>query len=119
MKIRIKEDTIRLRLSQSEVDEIGIGNTVREATHFDTSVFQYSLSTHASDIKVTSRFDSGEIRISINSDEAKTWSQSDQVGIASHTDSKPHILIEKDFQCLTVREGEDESDLFNNPNTTC
>ncbi|MFT5513491.1 MAG: hypothetical protein ACI8SE_001899 [Bacteroidia bacterium] len=119
MKIRIKGDTIRLRLSQNEVDEIGNGNMVQEATHFGTSVFQYSLSTHSSDIKVISRFDNGEIYVSINSDEAKNWAQSDQVGIVSLTDSTPHILIEKDFQCLTVREGEDESDLFNNPNTTC
>ena len=30
-----------------------------------------------------------------------------------------YLLVEKDFQCLTERPHEDESDLFPNPNSTC
>jgi hypothetical protein len=34
-------------------------------------------------------------------------------------DAELRIVIEKDFACLTVREGEDESDNFPNPNPRC
>lgn len=119
MKIRIKGDTIRLRLSQSEVDEIGKGKTVTETTHFPKSTFKYSLALHDSDEPMSAQFDNAEICISVNRTIAKTWADSNQVGIISPSDAALNILIEKDFQCLTVRDGEDESDLFNNPNTIC
>jgi hypothetical protein len=34
-------------------------------------------------------------------------------------DAELRIVVEKDFACLTAREGEDESDNFPNPNPTC
>ncbi|MEZ4932033.1 MAG: hypothetical protein R2788_07940 [Saprospiraceae bacterium] len=53
---------------------------------------------------------------------ATDWSRSDEVGLE---DDMPlgdgnalHILVEKDFKCLTER-SEDESDLFPNPNENC
>jgi hypothetical protein len=30
-----------------------------------------------------------------------------------------HVLVEKDFQCLTPREGEDQDDMFPNPDSNC
>jgi hypothetical protein len=35
------------------------------------------------------------------------------------SDAELRIVVEKDFACLTAREGEDESDNFANPNATC
>ena len=29
------------------------------------------------------------------------------------------VLVEKDFACLTVREGEDDEDAFPNPHESC
>ena len=40
-------------------------------------------------------------------------------GEQSLGDGTLSLLIEKDFKCLTPREGEDEYDGFANPNLTC
>ena len=119
MKIRIKGDSIRLRLAQAEVDQIGANKMVSESTHFNNSTFTYSLKTHDSDAVVEATFDNNEICVSINKHVAQNWASTDQVGIQSNPSAALAVLIEKDFKCLTVREGEDESDLFKNPNTVC
>lgn len=118
MKIRIKGDTIRLRLSQGEVDTIGKFQTVSEKTHFADNVFTYSLSVSADSEHITAKYHNNEIEVFIPKKLASTWTTSDLVGLQSEENQTPSILIEKDFQCLTER-GEDESDLFANPNTTC
>ena len=119
MKIRIKGDTIRLRLSQTEVSDVGVYKDVVETTHFGNSQLVYRLSTKANSEVISASFANNEIHISLPKDLAEYWANSDTVGIETATGAIPYILIEKDFQCLTVRQGEDESDLFQNPNTTC
>ena len=119
MKIRIKGDTIRLRLSQTEVADIGALKSVVETTHFGNSSLQYRLSTDPISSVINADYVSDEIIIHVPEKVAKHWALSDDVGIKTEPNAIPSILIEKDFQCLTVRDGEDESDLFQNPNTTC
>ncbi|MFT5723636.1 MAG: hypothetical protein ACI9JN_000753 [Bacteroidia bacterium] len=119
MKIRINGDTIRLRLSQTEVAEIGKFNPVAQTTDFGDTQFTYSLDTHITPLPISATYADNHMRISINQNIAALWANSDEVGISSNAAVKPSILIEKDFQCLTVRAGEDESDLFENPNTNC
>lgn len=119
MKIRIKGDTIRLRLSQTEVSDIGVYNDVVETTHFGESELMYRLTSQAQANSITASFENNEITVVLPQQVAQNWANSDTVGVESAKDAIPYILIEKDFQCLTVRQGEDESDLFQNPNTTC
>jgi hypothetical protein len=119
MKIRIKGDSIRLRLSQTEVTQIGALISVVETTHFGNSKLTYSLSSAVSGEPVQVNFTNNEISVMINAELAKDWAISDTVGIRSNDSVIPNVLIEKDFQCLTVREGEDETDNFQNPNLVC
>lgn len=118
MKIRIKGDTVRLRLSQGEVDAIGKFQTVSEHTNFADNVFTYSLVVSQEIQQISASFNHNKMEVLIPQSMASLWSSTDQVGIESVKDSIPSVLIEKDFQCLTER-GEDESDLFTNPNTVC
>jgi len=119
MKIRILGNRIRLRLTQAEVASIGSHEEVKETTQIGDNIFGYSLSVHASDKDVDCRYADGEIRVSISKVVAKHWAESNEVGIETDNDQTPFIVIEKDFKCLTVRDGEDESDMFANPNTVC
>ncbi len=119
MKIRIQANRVRLRLSQSEVEQIGNLQPVIMETRFGNDVFIYTLFTHDSAEPILASFSNGEIRISLNSEWAKKWPNSEEVGIQTPTEDSLFVLIEKDFKCLTVREGEDESGLFQNPNTDC
>jgi Na+-transporting NADH:ubiquinone oxidoreductase subunit NqrA len=43
MKLRIRGDSIRLRLKVSEVDRIAAGESIVEETHFPDSVLTYRL----------------------------------------------------------------------------
>ncbi|MBO6516351.1 MAG: hypothetical protein JJ975_07350 [Bacteroidia bacterium] len=119
MKIRILGHRVRLRLTQSEVEKIGLNESVTEHTNFGVGQLTYTLETHAEGPSVLTSFEDSTIRISVLQTEAKTWADSDQVGIQTPSDARPFVLIEKDFKCLTVREGEDESDMYLNPNTVC
>ncbi len=119
MKIRISGNSVRFRLSQKEVDQIGSGQEVREVTSFATSDFSYVLGIHDEEDLIKSDFENGRLSVSINRQHAASWANSDQVGIDNDQHDKLFVLVEKDFQCLTVRANEDESDLFPNPNTAC
>ena len=119
MKIRIQGNSVRLRLSQQEVDDIGRFNSVEEITQFPRNSFTYRLKTHASGSMIESSFEENKITFSVNKDVAKNWATTDLVGFQSEQNEIPFILIEKDFKCLTDRPLEDESDLFPNPNISC
>ncbi|MBS2018889.1 MAG: hypothetical protein JST00_38835 [Deltaproteobacteria bacterium] len=51
------------------------------------------------------------------------WAKSDQVGFeaeqATGDGQVLRILVEKDWNCLTSRPGEEDVDTFPNPNTSC
>ncbi|MCB9262417.1 MAG: hypothetical protein H6607_08595 [Flavobacteriales bacterium] len=118
MKLRILDNSIRLRLSQKEVEQIGNGQKVLCETQFGNNSLKYLLKTHTDSVEIQSDFEQNCIVISVNEKLAYHWANSDLVGLQTANGQTPFVLIEKDFKCLTER-GEDETDLFENPNTTC
>jgi hypothetical protein len=54
-----------------------------------------------------------EVRVPV--DVARAWTDGEEVGIESAAGATPRILVEKDFACLSPREGEDDGDAFPNP----
>ena len=119
MKLRIKGNSIRLRLTQGEVQRIGAGQEVREEVGFGTGTFAYTLTVDASIPAVDAQFYGQEIQVRIPAGQATAWAHSDQVGMEESVPGSEgqwlHVLIEKDFQCLHQRPNEDESDHFKNP----
>ncbi len=118
MKIRIHNDSVRLRLDRSEVDIIGRGETVAAHTHFPRDrVFSYSLSVHDDD-HIGAAFHDHTIAIVLPRDLAKRWAYSEDVSIRTvekFAGVNLNLLIEKDFECLDPRPGEDQSNRFPNP----
>ena len=118
MKVRILANTLRLRLDRSEVDQIGAGSRVLGSTDFPGGeTFRYSLEPAGADC--TAEFRDGVIRIVISVRAAAAWANDGaQVGIyetlALPTGSLS-LLIEKDFECLEPRGGENQSNRFANP----
>ena len=119
MKIRIYDDSVRLRLDRSEVSLIGAGETVTASTHFpDQQTFNYSLSV-ADQSAVSARFDTQRIEVTLPRDAAARWAN-DATAVSIHgqeplPDGTLTLLIEKDFECLEPRAGEDQSNRFVNP----
>ncbi len=117
MKLRIKGDSIRIRLTQSEVQKLAEKNSLSDAVKFpggESFVYRLNLADVAG-----ASMSANMLAISIPSKEAFGWVNSDNLSLDQRIDlaDGEHlgILIEKDLQCLVKREGEDESDAFPNP----
>jgi len=106
---------------RSEVDSIGDGQGVAEITRFpDGSELSYVMAPGKQCSASLSQTERGqEIRIEVPAADARIWAGSDQVGFggAEPLQIGPlEILIEKDFTCITPRDGEEELDTYPNPN---
>lgn len=120
MKIRIKGDTLRLRLSQTEVRQLADNYRLSESISFGADQrLIYSLSRSNESDSLQASFRSGEIAVVLPDDLALAWANSEEVSLEGRqpiiADRQLHILVEKDFQCLADRPGEDEEDLFPHP----
>lgn len=117
MKIRIKGNSVRLRVSRNELDQIGRGEQVAEQTCFGQSVLSYGLRLDPSASELNATFDGSIILVGIPPKMAQEWVHTDAVslrGVQPTPQGGLQLLVEKDFQCLAPRD-EDESDLFINP----
>ena len=121
MKLRIRGNSLRLRLSRNEVDSVAQGKEVEESTSFpEGGKLQYVLKQAPSDTRVlkTNEGDDSCINILVHETRAKQWAKSEEVGLFG---SEPlvlgslELLIEKDFACLNPRDGVEDSDSFPNP----
>ena len=119
MKLRIKGNSIRLRVLQHEVDDIQRGLPVVEELRFAGTeiMLRYSLRSPAQPEIVGVFFDGAEIRVCISAMTLARWARPDEVGIYSDIPLEEGMLsvaIEKDFACLDRRE-EDDAGTFANP----
>ncbi len=123
MKIRIKGDSIRLRLTQTEVKDLNATGNVEDAVHFSPNAKLTYRVMRSTSGDISCSFTNDCISLSIPSNELNAWANSEQVSIESESQIDDgrvlRILLEKDFACLTVRQHEDESDMFPNPNLSC
>lgn len=121
MKIRIRGNFVRFRLTQSEVKEISEKGFYQETTAFDLGagqVFTYRLEAVEGITQLQAALSHNTITMQMPANEALTWYANDKIGfendIDNGTPSPLHLLLEKDFACLdeTV---EDQSDNYPNP----
>jgi hypothetical protein len=123
MKLRIKGDSLRLRLTRGEVAGLRDDGRVEATIRFGLgSQLTYAL-VAANVPAVQAGFAHGTITVQVPKATVRQWADSEQVGFEAAQDlgngETLRLLIEKDFACLTVRVGEDDADAFANPNVTC
>lgn len=111
MKLRIKGDTIRLRLTRSEVAAVARGDAVAETTALPQP-FTYALETSGE--RTGAAFADGRMTVTIPAAVAAHWAGTEEVSLRGR-EGEVEILVEKDFACLVPREGEEDSDAFPNP----
>lgn len=121
MKLRIKGNSLRLRVTRSELDRLVRNGRIEETTWLGAGSncrLTYALELSHNGDGVTLRNVPPEIAVLLPSGEVSTWKSSDQVGIYATADLGPHgfleLVIEKDFACLD-RSDEDNLDTFPNP----
>lgn len=117
MKLRIKGNSVRLRLMQSEVATFQKTGKVSEMIDFGTNTLVYQIQKTENDtIKAT--FENQTITVFIPNETGQSWANSNQIGIEAALSLEGKvlkILVEKDFKCLTDRPSEDESDAYPHP----
>ena len=119
MKLRIKGNSIRLRLSQTDLEAIAERGFCEEQTVFPGRVLKYRLALKEQD-DLTTHFQDELIELQFPNSKFEPWFKTEQVGLENTFivgSQELNLLVEKDWQCLSPR-NEDESDLFANPNAT-
>ncbi|SDR02539.1 DUF7009 family protein [Flagellimonas zhangzhouensis] len=118
MKIRIKGDSIRFRLTKTEVETFCSTGVFSETTHFGNSEFTYKLQAKDGITSMEAEFSNNTITLFVPKYECSNWATSDKVGyqnMMSLKNSKElSLLLEKDFACLD-NTTEDQSDNYPNP----
>ncbi|MFY0627186.1 MAG: hypothetical protein JXR07_12875 [Reichenbachiella sp.] len=118
MKLRILKNYLRLRLSQSEIKELEDSGKVISQTNFSNAVLSYELVSVPDIEDLIADLNGTSLTISMPQKWVQTWLSPEEVGKENKDQSQMRILVEKDFQCLHKRSGEDESDNFPNPLAT-
>lgn len=116
MKLRTTHNSIRIRLRKSELKQLASQGKVVESIRFPTGTFfQFALQISADGNAVTATLKDNFLRVSIPTEQARSWVNSNQVGIEEQVPvpegEELHLLVEKDFPCLD-RPEEDKSDTF-------
>lgn len=119
MKLRIRGNSVRLRVSQSELDDLTAAGFTEDRVRFAPGAeLVYRLAV-APEGPLRAELAEGRISVTMPRREFERWLQPDEVSVRGEQridgDDRLAILVEKDFACLAPREGEDESDLFPNP----
>jgi hypothetical protein len=121
MKLRIKGNSLRLRVSRSELERFQAGGRIEETIRFTAApeaTLTYALESALRSSPVSVRYGSREVTVILSQDRARIWEAQNEVGVYTTLDMGPagslEVVVEKDFACLD-RSDEDNSDTFANP----
>lgn len=112
MKIRIKGNTVRYRLTRPEVEDFAIKGVIKEETHFNSRTLTYVLQ-RSDDDQLKIDFTGDTITVLMPYRMFEEWTGTERVGFENEQ-STPAVYIEKDFKCLD-NVAEDQSDNYPNP----
>ncbi len=121
MKLRIKGDSIRFRVTPSELAKLMNEQTITEELHISREPeLSLRYSVHLTTIveNPSIAFSGRELSLHLPLQAARQWAESHQVGIQVQKfldeNSTLTVLIEKDFACLDLSD-EENADTFPNP----
>ncbi|HEX5228787.1 MAG TPA: hypothetical protein VFW44_13805 [Bryobacteraceae bacterium] len=119
MKLRLQGNSLRLRLSQSEVAQFSKTGFVEDRVQFAPGAsFTYTIETSSSLPAPVASYQDHWLRVQVPSSAAIEWYTTDNVAIAADQPIEGSkalsILIEKDYQCLHGGEARDP-DAYPNP----
>lgn len=119
MKIRLKGNSVRFRLTKTEVETFCKTGYFAEHTEFNTNVFTYALKSKEGLEGLEADYKENTITVYLSAKEQDNWALTERVGFQNTVRLKNgqelFLLVEKDFVCMdeTI---EDQSDNYPNPN---
>ncbi len=121
MKLRIKGNSLRFRLTKTEVGQIAAEGSLKEETWIGNNTLTYCIQKKETD-SLQASFENNKITLYVPSAFANEWPSNEIVGCNAMMDipgdKKLFLLLEKDFVCLDETM-EDQSDNYENPNQAC
>lgn len=126
MKLRIRGDSLRLRLSQGDVRSLSEQGSVTQTTRFapgSDGELVCTLFGDSAAVALVAELEARTIRVRMPIDLLRLLAHTEEVGVRAEQDTGEGqtlvILVEKDFECIAPRAGEPESDGFPNPRAEC
>jgi hypothetical protein len=123
MKIRIKGNSVRIRIVKTELANLGKDGFLEERTEFPGGALVYRLESKAGINNLEADIQGSTITVYMPESMKKEWVETETVGYRNDMPlgdgNSLFILIEKDFKCLDGEVLEDQSDNFDNPLETC
>ena len=124
MKIRLRKNSIRLRLLQSEVKQLEKSGAVTEEIHFNKAqILIYTLKISNTATEICAFFETNKITVEIPEKAARIWTATAQIGLEFEQKigdgAALKITIEKDFICVQRPLDPDNSDAFPQPESNC
>lgn len=121
MKLRIKANSIRIRLTKTEVSTLANTGYLEEQTRFINNKFVYAVQSVENGNELSASLDALKITLYVSRSLLKDWPVNEVVGFNARMpvaeNGSLYLLLEKDFVCLDETT-EDQSDNYENPNKT-
>ena len=126
MKLRIKGNSLRLRVTPSEMSRLLETGRIDETVYFaadENARLTYALEHAPVASAIAVRYSRQEVAVVLSSAEARRWAANTDVGIYAETVVKNgplEVAVEKDFACLDKSDAEN-MDTFPHPHqgTAC
>jgi hypothetical protein len=112
MKIRIKGNSLRYRLTRTDIDRFATEGYLEELISFGDKTLVYAIQSYNED-ELTADFKENKITLLMPDDMVKDWASTEKVGFENNH-APLYLLVEKDFKCLD-NVAEDQSDNYPNP----
>lgn len=112
MKIRIKTNSIRYRLTKSDVAKLMDNGSLEDSVDFDAHQFFYRIEAIPGN-QLQATFNNNTITLLMPKTMVDELANTERVGF-DNEDGKLFLLVEKDFTCLDNVD-EDQSDNYPNP----
>ena len=121
MKIRIQGNSVRMRLSRTEVGILCTEGYIQENTTFGSSTLSYAVKRDPLLNELAAAFNNNRITMFVPAVFLENWTKNNVVGLDARmrvgADTALYLLLEKDFKCMDATE--DQSDKYENPDKTC
>ena len=121
MKLRLRGNSVRIRLTQAEVKALDETDRCEEAVKFGptgTHRFVYQVeaaSVSRASVSMNASAQETIVKATLPKMDVAKWAGGDDVGIYFEEPWGLKVAVEKDFRCLDEKRDEDESDNFDNP----
>lgn len=115
MKLRIKGNSLRLRISRSELARLMTVGRIEETIQFAPEAharLTYALTVRDGKEDLWLEYLDQAVTVILSTAAARRWAESEDVGVCA--EGMVDLLVEKDFACLD-RSNPEDADAFPNP----